>query len=353
MNTSSRHPEPVPNHALPPRLGGAACRTVSIVATGSYAPERVLTNAELEQMVDTTDEWIVTRTGIRERRIARDDQATSDLAAAAARRALESAGVRPEQVDMIVVATITPDMPFPNTACLVQTRIGATRAFCFDIEAACSGFVFALEIGRQFVASGAVETALIIGAEKMSSMTNWKDRSTCVLFGDGAGAAVLQARGAPRGILPAVMGSDGALAHLLMVPGGGSRLPATEATVREGKHFLVMEGREVFKHAVTKMVAAAQEVLARTGVDLRDVALIVPHQANHRIIQAIAERLEVPAEKVFSNVERYGNTSAASIIIALDEAARSGRLKPHDLVLLVAFGGGFTWGASLLEWYAP
>ncbi|MBN1269776.1 MAG: ketoacyl-ACP synthase III [Kiritimatiellae bacterium] len=330
---------------------GKEIRTVSIVGTGSYAPERILTNAELEKIVDTTDEWIVTRTGIRERHIARDDEATSDLAAAAARRALEDAGVKAEDLDMIIVATITPDMPFPNTACLVQNIIGAKKAFCFDIEAACSGFVYALEIGRQFVASGTVETALIIGAEKMSSMTNWKDRSTCVLFGDGAGAAVLQARGAERGIMTTVMGSDGALADLLMVPGGGSRLPASEATIREGKHYLLMEGREVFKHAVTKMTGAAKEALDRCGVAVGDVTLIIPHQANNRIIQAIAQRLDVPGERVYSNVERYGNTSGASIIIALDEAVKAGRLKRHDLLLVVAFGGGFTWGASLLEWY--
>ncbi len=325
-------------------------RTVSIVGTGSYAPERVLTNADLEKMVETTDEWIVTRTGMKERRIARADEATSDMAAKAALKALEAAGLQPSEVDMIVVATITPDMVFPNTGCFVQNLIGAKKAFCMDVEAACSGFLYAMEIGRQFVASGAVNNALIIGAEKLSCITDWQDRGTCVLFGDGAGAVVLQAKGERHGILTTVLGSDGALAELLMLPGGGSRNPASEQTVKDRLHYMKMTGREVFKHAVTKMVASAKEALERCGLTIDDVDCIIPHQANKRIIEAIGQRLGAPVEKYFVNIEKYGNMSAASVVVALDEAVRSGFVKKGDTVLMIAFGGGFTWGASVLEW---
>lgn len=325
-------------------------RTVSIVGVGSYAPERVMTNAELEKMVDTTDEWIVTRTGIRERHIARPDQATSDLSAEAARHALADAGVKAEDVGMIVVATITPDMGFPNTGCVVQDLIGAKKAFCFDLEAACSGFLYALETARNYVAMGAVETALVIGAEKMSAFTDWQDRSTCVLFGDAAGAAVLQARGAPHGIMGSVFGSDGALGELLMLPAGGSRLPASEQTVKNGQHYLKMAGREVFKHAVNNMVQSAKGALTRSGLTADQVDWIIPHQANLRIIDAIADRLGEPREKLVVNLDRYGNTSAATIIVALDELWRSGKLKKGHKVLMAAFGGGFTWGATVVEW---
>lgn len=325
-------------------------RTVSIVGTGMYAPERVLTNADLEKMVDTTDEWIVTRTGIRERHIARADQATSDLAAEAARRALADAGVRAEDVDLIIVATITPDMGFPNTACLVQNQIGAKKAFCFDIEAACSGFIYALETGKKFIASGSIQTALIIGAEKMSAFVDWQDRGTCVLFGDGAGAAVLQARNAPHGIMASVLGSDGALGELLMLPAGGSRNPASEQTVKDRLHYLKMAGREVFKHAVTNMVVSAKGALKKSGLTAHDVDWIIPHQANLRIIDAIADRLGEPREKLVINLDRYGNTSAATIIMALDELSKSGKVKKGQRVLMVAFGGGFTWGATVVEW---
>lgn len=328
----------------------AAGRTVSIVGTGSYAPERVLTNAELEKMVDTTDEWIVTRTGIKERHIARDDQATSDLAAEAARRALADAGAKAEDVGMIVCATITPDMGFPNTGCLVQDLIGAKKAFCFDLEAACSGFLYALEAGKKFVESGSVETALIIGAEKMSAFVDWQDRSTCVLFGDAAGAAVLRANGAQHGIMASVLGADGALGELLMLPAGGSRRPASEQTVKDRLHYLKMAGREVFKHAVNNMVHAAKDALERSGLKASDVDWIIPHQANLRIIDAIADRLGEPREKLVINLDRYGNTSAATIIVALDELARSGKLKKGHKILMVAFGGGFTWAATVVEW---
>ena len=325
-------------------------RTVSIVGIGSYLPERVLTNADLEKMVNTSDEWITTRTGIKERHIAAPDQASSDLGAEAARSALADAGLTADQVDMIVLATITPDMGFPNTACFVQAKIGAVNAFCFDVEAACSGFLYALEIGRQFVSTGSMETVLVIAAEKISSILDWQDRTTCVLFGDAAGAAVLQAHGAAHGVMASVLGSDGTLAELLMLPGGGSRHPATEETVRQRLHYMKMAGREVFKHAVTNMVRAAKDALVRSGLGIEDIRWIIPHQANLRIIDAIGERLGVTREKLVVNLDRYGNTSAATIIVALDELAKQGKLQKHDKVLMVAFGGGFTWGASVVEW---
>ncbi|RKX30918.1 MAG: 3-oxoacyl-ACP synthase [Verrucomicrobia bacterium] len=329
---------------------GASAQRAAIVGTGSYAPARVMTNADFEKIVDTTDEWITTRTGIKERHFAAEDEATSDMAAEAARRALQAAGAAADEVEMIVVATITPDMPFPNTACLVQEKIGARKAFCFDIEAACSGFVYAAEIARRFVEGGALRTALVIGAEKMSSMIDWKDRSTCVLFGDGAGAAVIQPSRDGRGIRGAVLHSDGSLGELLMVPGGGSRAPASHESVDKGLHFLKMQGREVFKYAVNNMTAAALEVLEKTGLKKDQIACVIPHQANHRIIKAVADRVGIPLERFFINVDRYGNTSAASVIIALDEAVRSGRVRPGDLVMFLVFGGGFTWGAMVLEW---
>ena len=324
--------------------------SVGIVGTGSYLPERVLTNADLERMVDTSDEWIATRTGIRERRIAADDEATSDMAARAASAALEDAGVEADELDLIIVATVTPDMPFPSTACLVQHKLGARKAFCFDLEAACSGFVYALDVGQRFIRSGGARTALIIGGEKLSSVTDWKDRATCVLFGDGAGAVVLQARETGRGIMGTVAGSDGALAGLLQIPGGGSRRPATPESLAAGLHYMKMAGNEVFKHAVRCMSDAAQRVLKECGLSIDDVAWIVPHQANVRIIQAIAQRLGADMSKVCLNLDRVGNMSGASIPVALDELARSGKLAAKDIVLFVAFGGGFTWGATVLEW---
>ena len=325
-------------------------RTVSIVGTGSYLPEKILTNADLEKMVDTTHEWIFTRTGISQRHIARHDETTSDMATVAAQRALESAGVAADEVDMIVVATVTPDMVFPNTGCFVQHRLGAKNAFCFDIEAACAGFIYGMEIGRRFVASGAVNTALIMGAEKLSDVTDWKDRTTCVLFGDGAGAVVLQAREDTRGIMATVMGSDGSLTGLLNIPAGGSRNPASAKTLEDRLHYIRMEGKEVFKHAVRCMSDACVKALNQAGLTMADVKLIVPHQANMRIIQAIADRLEAPPEKLCVNLSRVGNMSGASIPAALDEAVREGRLSKGDIALFVAFGGGFTWGATVMEW---
>ncbi|NKB24083.1 MAG: beta-ketoacyl-ACP synthase III [Kiritimatiellae bacterium] len=325
-------------------------RNVSIIGTGSYLPERVLTNADLEKMVDTTDEWIYTRTGIRERRIAREDQPVSDMAKEASKKALSNANIRPDEVGMIVVATTTPDMMLPNTACLVQDLIGAKNAFCLDVSAACAGFLYGLEVAHTFIASGNIDTALVIGSDKMSCITDWQDRSTCVLFGDGAGAAVLQARDGTRGIMRTLLGSNGSLADLLKIPAGGSRKTASVQTVKDRSHYIKMEGREVFKHAVTCMTNAAQQILDHCGLTIQDVNCIIPHQANARIIKAIGQQINAPLETFYINVEKYGNTSAASIIVAMDEASQDHRIKTGDLVLLVGFGGGFSWGASLIEW---
>ena len=307
-------------------------RTCSIAAVGSYVPERIVTNAELEKTVDTTDEWITSRTGIRERRIAAENEFTSDLGAHAARRALEKAGITADQIDLIIVATITPDMPFPSTACLIQQKLGANRAAAFDLEAACSGFIYGLEVGQQFIMSRTYDTVLVIGAEKLSSIINWKDRNTCVLFGDGAGAAILQSRPNTHGLLTACMGADGAKADLLSMPGGGSRCPATVASVNDGLHFLRMEGKETFKNAVNAMCSAANEVLRRCQIDITKVKCIIPHQANQRIIDAVGDRLGAQPGQVFVNLHKYGNTSAASVAIALDEAVDSGQVQRGELI---------------------
>jgi len=325
-------------------------RTCSITGVGAYVPEKVLTNADLEKLVDTSDEWITTRTGIKERRMAAKDEFTSDMAAKAAQRAMKMAGVVASQIDLIIVATITPDMPFPATACFVQQKIGAKRAAAFDLEAACSGFIYGLEIGQQFIMSRTYDTVLVIGAEKLSAITDWKDRNTCVLFGDGAGAAVLQNRENSHGLLTAVMGADGGKADLLFMPGGGSRCPASKESVDGRLHFLRMSGKETFKNAVQAMCSAAQEVLHRCEVDITRIKCVIPHQANRRIIDAVGERLGATPEQMFINVNRYGNTSAASVAIALDEAVASGKIQRGDLILLVVFGAGLTWGAAVIEW---
>jgi 3-oxoacyl-[acyl-carrier-protein] synthase-3 len=325
-------------------------RTCSITGVGAYVPERVLTNAELEKLVDTSDEWITTRTGIKERRMAAKDEFTSDMAAKAAQRAMKMAGVTASQVDLIIVATITPDMPFPATACFVQQKIGAKRAAAFDLEAACSGFIYGLEIGQQFIMSRTYDTVLVIGAEKLSAITDWQDRNTCVLFGDGAGAAVLQNRENSHGLLTAVMGADGGKANLLFMPAGGSRCPASRDSVDARMHFLRMEGKETFKNAVQAMCSAAQEVLRRCELDITKIKCVIPHQANRRIIDAVGERLGATPEQMFINVNRYGNTSAASVAIALDEAVASGKIQRGDLLLLIVFGAGLTWGAAVIEW---
>lgn len=324
-------------------------RHVAILGIGHYVPERVLTNADLEKMVDTTDEWIVTRSGIRERRIAREDQAASDLAAESARRAMADAKVKPEDIDLIIVATITPDMPFPNTACIVQNLIGAKNATCIGLEAACTGFLFGLDVAAQYLLTGRFKTALVIGAEKMSSITDWKDRTTCVLFGDGAGAVVVQAKETGAGILSTVTGSDGSLAGLLNLPAGGSRTPASLKTIEARQHYIRMDGKDVFKNAVRAMGEAARRALEKSGLTMDDIACVVPHQANMRIVEAIRARLEVAPDKFFVNLDKYGNMSSASIPVALDEAVKMGRIKKGDNVILVAFGGGLTWGAMVVK----
>ncbi len=325
-------------------------RTCSISGVGAYVPARVLTNADLEKMVDTSDEWITTRTGIKERRLAAKDEFTSDMAVQAATRAMKMAGVTAEQLDLIVIATITPDMVFPSTACLVQRKIGARRAAAFDLEAACSGFIYGLEIAQQFIMSRTFDTVLVVGAEKLSSIVDWSDRNTCVLFGDGAGAAVLQNRPNTHGLLTAVMGADGRKADLLHMPGGGSSCPATAESVSARLHFLRMEGQETFKYAVQAMFNAAQEALRRCEIDISQIKCIVPHQANRRIIDAVGDRLGAKPEQLFINLHRYGNTSAASVAIALAEAVASGKIQRGDLILLVVFGAGLTWGAAVIEW---
>jgi 3-oxoacyl-[acyl-carrier-protein] synthase III len=325
-------------------------RSCSIVGVGSYVPSKILTNHDLEKMVETSDEWITTRTGIKERRIAAENEYTSHMAAEAARRAMNMAGVKPEEIDLIIIATITPDMPFPATACLVQEKIGAKNAAAFDLEAACSGFIYGLEVGQQFIMSRTYDTVLVIGAEKLSSIVNWTDRNTCVLFGDGAGAAILQNRENSHGLLTAVMGADGEKADLLFMPGGGSRCPATKESVDARLHYLQMDGKQAFKNAVQAMESAATEAMKRCEVDITRMKCIIPHQANMRIIDAVGERLGAKPEQLFVNLDKYGNTSAASVAIALDEAVSSGKVSRGDLILLVVFGAGLTWGAAVIEW---
>lgn len=325
-------------------------RGVRVIGTGSYLPKRVMTNAELERMVDTSDAWIQERTGITERHIAAPDQAASDLALAAARKALKAAGLSPQQVGLILVATATPDMPFPPTACLVQHKLRASSAAAFDLGAVCSGFVYGFSVAAGLILSGAYDTALVIGAEVFSRILDWEDRNTCVLFADGAGAAVLQATDQP-GVFASYMGCDGGLADLLMVPAGGSRAPTTQDTLRQGLHYLKMaNGKEVFRSAVQSMARSCTAVLEETGLEPADVDVLIPHQANLRIMQALAQRLSLPEDRLVANVHKYGNTSAASIPIALDEAVRSGRIRGGHVVLMVAFGSGLTWGAVLLRW---
>ncbi len=343
-------PAAPPKFKNPRAKHGFQGRTCSITSVGSYVPEKVLTNLDLQKLVDTTDEWITTRTGIKERRLAAADEFTSDLAARAATRAMLAGNITPEQIDLIIVASISPDMAFPATACLVQQKIGARRSAAFDIEAACSGFIYALEIGQQFIMSRTYDTVLVIGAEKLSAIVDWTDRNTCVLFGDGAGAAILQHRPAAHGLLTACMGADGSQAELLCQPGGGSRCPASAETVAAGLHYLRMDGKETFKNAVTAMYTAAREALRRCELDISQIKCIIPHQANRRIIDAVASRLGAKPEQLFLNLHKYGNTSAASVAIALDEAVREGRIQRGDLVMLIVFGAGLTWAAAVIEW---
>ncbi len=323
---------------------------VGIVGTGVYLPEKVLTNADLEKMVDTSDEWITERSGIRERRILNESEATSDMAYGAAKMALQNAGVSPKEVDLIIVATVTPDMSFPATACLVQDKLGASRSAAFDFSVGCSGFVYGLGIGSQFIKTGMYRTVLVIGAETLSRITNWEDRNTCVLFGDAAGAAVLRPVQDGYGILSVELGADGSGGDLLKQAAGGSRIPLTEDNCRSKDRYIHMAGREVFKFAVKNMGESAMSALAKAGLGKKDVDCFIPHQANMRIIEAAAKRLDLPMDKVVVNIQKYGNTSAASIPVALHEALTEGRIKKGDNIVLVAFGAGLTWAASVIRW---
>jgi 3-oxoacyl-[acyl-carrier-protein] synthase-3 len=321
-----------------------------IVGTGSYVPEKVLTNQDLEAMVDTNDEWIVSRTGIKERRITSNGQASSSLATFAAENALEMAGISPEELDLIVVGTVTPDMPFPSVACILQDNLGAKKAAAFDVSAGCTGFIYALSIADNFIKSGSFEKILVVGAENLSKITDYQDRGTCVLLGDGSGAVVLVREEGEKGILSTHLHSDGSYGNLLYQPGGGSAVIPTYESIDKRLHFLKMDGNKLFKIAVKSLEDAVLETLAYNNIDDSELDLLIPHQANLRIIQAIAKRLNMPEEKVFVNIQKYGNTSSASIPIALDEANRGGVIKDDNLLLFNAFGAGLTWGAALVRW---
>ncbi|MFF2088966.1 beta-ketoacyl-ACP synthase III [Paenibacillus sp. NPDC058174] len=323
---------------------------VGIIGSGKYVPDRILSNQELEQMVETNDEWIVTRTGIRERRLAAPEQATSDLAYEASKQAIAAAGLTAEDIDLIIVATITPDMFFPSTACLLQDKLGAKRAAAFDLSAACSGFIYGLATASNMIATGMYKHVLVVGAEALSRITDYTDRNTCILFGDGAGAVVLGPVEQGRGFQSFVLGADGSGGELLKVDGGGSRTPASEESVQARQHYIQMAGNDVFKFAVRIMGGAAEEALEKAGLTKEDIDLLVPHQANIRIIRSALTRLDLPEEKAMINLDKYGNVSAASIPIALAEAVEEGRVKQGDCLVLVGFGGGLTWGASVLKW---
>lgn len=325
-------------------------RYVRITGTGSSAPDNILTNTDLEKMVDTSDEWITARTGIKQRRIAPAGRASSDYAYEASIKALEMAGISAKDLDIILLGTVTPDSPLPSTACVLQHKLGASNAAVVDIVAACSGFIYGLAFARSMITTGQIEKALVIGVETLSRIVNWVDRNTCVLFGDGAGAAIVEASDKPGGILETFIKADGSLAHLLRVPAGGGRMPITSENVQNGDRYIQMKGPEVFKSAVKAMCEAATTILERSGTDSDEINLMIPHQANIRIIEATAKRIRLPMSRVFVNIQKYGNTSAASIPLALDEAVREGRIKPRDKIILVAFGAGFTWGSVLIEW---
>jgi len=324
-------------------------KPVGIIGVGEYLPKRVLTNRDLEKMVDTTDEWITTRTGIKERRLVSENEATSDLAINSAKEALKDAKLEPKDLDLIIVATVTPDMQFPSVSCLVQKALGAKKAACFDISAACAGFIYGIVTAQQFILSGLYKNILVIGAEVLSSITDWQDRSTCVLFGDGAGAVVVSKvkRG---GILSTYLGSNGDMADLLLVPGGGSRNPASHQTIDKRMHYIKMRGNELFKYAVICMTEAVEIALKRAKLTTRDIDCLIPHQANLRIIQAVAKRLNLDEKKVYLNIHKYGNISSASTATALCEAVKEKVIKRGDIVVLDAFGAGLVWGACVIEW---
>jgi len=330
---------------IPKRLRG-----VRISSLGKSLPQKVLTNKDLEKMVNTSDQWITTRTGIKERRIAADDESSSTLALKAAREALQKAGIKPEELDLIVVATATPDMLFPSTACLVQAGLGAQRAAAFDLEAACSGFIYASAVGAQFVATGMCEYVLVVGVDTLSKFVDWEDRSTCVLFGDAAAAAVLEPAPYDQGFLSFVLGADGSGGDFLKIPAGGSLLPPTQETIAAKLHTIKMKGNEVFRFAVKAMAEAALESLTRAGLCVDELDLLIPHQANYRIIESVRKRIGILPEQVFVNLEKYGNTSAASVPLALAEAVEKGCVKEGSKVVLTAFGAGFTWAACAICW---
>lgn len=334
----------------------AQSSSIYIRGTGSYTPSKVLTNEDMKQFVDTSDEWIVTRTGIRERRIAGKNEATSDMAYEAGKRAMQMAGVGPDEIDALIIATLTPDMLFPSTACLVQERLGLGSIPAFDVDAACSGFLYGLEVGRGILMGNPnYRNVLLIGAEKLSSIIDWEDRSTCVLFGDAAGAIILSRDENVGGgeLLGVKLGADGRSASLIHMPGGGSRLPASTHSIENRQHFLKMSGREVFKLAVRAMVKSAQDILDQCGIDISEVGCVIPHQANMRIIESVASHMKLPMDIFPNNVQHYGNTSAASVPLAFDEAVRGGKIPDGTYVLMIAFGAGLTWGSTLLRWYNP
>ncbi|HOE14322.1 MAG TPA: beta-ketoacyl-ACP synthase III [Candidatus Saccharicenans sp.] len=325
-------------------------RRIKIRSTGVYLPDKVLTNADLEKMVDTSDEWITTRTGIKERRIVSKEQVTSDLAVNAARMALERGGLKAEDVDLILVATNTPDTIFPATACWVQKKLGIKEIPAFDLEAGCTGLLYALIVAESLILSGTARRILLIGADILTKITNWEDRSTCVLFGDGAGAFILEESDDDSGLISHFWGADGSLAELLILPGGGTLHPANEKTVEKKLHYLTMKGNEVFKHAVKRMGESALEALKRAGLDKSQVDYLIPHQANLRIIDATGERLNLPKEKIVANIHKYGNMSVATIPVALHELAEEGKLQKGKIIVMVAFGAGFTWAAAVYRW---
>lgn len=325
-------------------------RRTRIRGLGAYVPEKVLTNFDLEKMVETTDDWIRTRTGIVTRRIAAPGQAASDIAVPACREALKNAGITAQELDLIIVATITPDSFFPSTACVLQNKLGASKCAAFDMAAACSGFPYALSTANAFIASGMYNNILVVGSEVLSGFIDWKDRGTCVLFGDGAGAAVVSASENDHGIIHSLMGADGSMGDLLKIPGGGSAFPPSEETLKNKLHYLQMQGSEVFKVAVRTMDTAVRDLVSQAGLKLSDIKILIPHQANMRILQAVAERLEMPLDQVFINVDKYGNMSSASTVVALYEAVKTGRIQSGDYVVLVAFGGGLTWASNLIKW---
>lgn len=328
----------------------AEIKSVGIIGIGSYVPETILTNEKLETMVDTTDEWIVSRTGIKERRLAKEDEACSDLAVRAALKALEDANTKPEEIDLIIVSTITPDFAFPSTAALVQDRIGAINAAAFDLEAACTGFVYGLVTGGNFIATGMYKKVLVIGSEALSKIIDWEDRNTCVLFGDGASAAILGEVEKGYGIISYDLKAKGSGGEFLDQPGGGSRNPATVKTIENKMHFLKMKGQDVFKFAVTAIPETINNILEKTDINIKDIELVVPHQANYRIIGSAAKKIDLPVEKFYMNLETYGNTSSASIGLALDEAIKKNKIKKDDYIIMVGFGAGLTYGSCLIKW---